>query len=205
MSPGLRIAIAEDEPDVSEYLQELLPRLGHRVVATAENGRQLVDQCRKVHPDLVITDIKMPGMDGVEAAVAINHERQTPVILISAYHDVDVQSRAGTDPIMAYLVKPVREPDLVAAVSLAMTRFKHLADLGKQADDLRQALEDRKIIERAKGATMKRLGIGESDAYRRMQRMASEHNRKLKDVAVEINQAEEVFEHLEQIPRVHEH
>jgi two-component system, response regulator PdtaR len=204
MSTALRIAIAEDEPDVSEYLQELLPRLGHRVVATAQNGRQLVDQCRKLHPDLVITDIKMPGMDGVDAAVAINRDRQTPVILLSAYHDVDVQSRAGTDPIMAYLVKPVREPDVVAAVSLAMTRFKHLADLGKQTEELRHALEDRKIIERAKGATMKRLGIGEGDAYRLMQRRASEHNRKLKEVAAEIIQAEEVFEEMEQVTRGHE-
>jgi response regulator NasT len=199
MTMALRIAIAEDEPDVREYLQEVLPRLGHQVVAAAENGRQLVEQCRKVHPDLVITDIKMPGLDGVEASLAINRERQTPVILISAYHDVDVQSRGEADPIMAYLIKPVREPDLVAAVSLAMTRFKHLADLGKQADDLRQALEDRKIIERAKGAAMKRLNIGESEAYRRLQRMASERNRKLKDVAAEINQAEEVFQRIEEV------
>jgi len=200
MSAGLQIAIAEDERDVREYLQEMLPRQGHRVVAVAENGRQLVDQCRKLHPDLVITDIKMPALDGIDAALAINQDRQTPIILLSAYHDVNLQSRAAADPIMAYLVKPVREPDLVAAIGLAMTRFNHFQALSREADNLRQALEDRKVIERAKGATMKRLGVDESEAFRRMQRLASEGNRKLRELAAEIIQAEEVFEQIERLP-----
>src|ERR1700693_1366418 len=97
---SLRIAVADDEPDMREYFQKSLLRLGHKVVAVAQNGQELVEQCRAFHPDLVITDIKMPDMDGIEAAVRIYRERPVPVILVSAYHDATLMERAEADHIL---------------------------------------------------------------------------------------------------------
>src|SRR5689334_24977832 len=103
---ALRILVADDERDTREYLQHVLSRLGHQV-AGASTGRQLTDLARQVEPDLVVTDIKMPDMDGIDAARSINAARETPVILISAHHEKELVARAGADNIMAYLVKPV--------------------------------------------------------------------------------------------------
>ncbi len=192
MSRALRVLVADDEPNMREYLRELLPRLGHQAVV-AENGRQLVELCRLGQPDLVITDIKMDGMDGLQAAAAINREREVPVILVSAHHDAELRTRAMESHIMAYLVKPVKQADLEVALELAMMRFEHFQALRREAADLRQALEDRKIIERAKGAVMRRLGLPEDEAFRRLQRLASERNHKLAEVARFVLAAEEVF------------
>jgi response regulator NasT len=193
----LRIAVADDERDMREYLQELLPRLGHEVVAVAENGRQLAQQCLTAKPDLIITDIKMPDMDGIEMSTAINRERQTPVILVSAHHDAELLVRAGADHIMAYLIKPVKEADLKTAIAMAMTRFQHFMAAFKEAADLRQAMEDRKLIERAKGAIMRRMRLDEEESFRRLRKLAADSNRKLVEVARSIVAAEEVFQRLE--------
>src|SRR5262249_55034988 len=109
MTQALRIVVADDEPDMREYFQKSLARLGHRVVAVAENGRELVEKCRQERPDLVITDIKMPELDGIDAATAIYRERPVPVILVSAYHDSQLLERAEADHILGYLVKPIKQ------------------------------------------------------------------------------------------------
>jgi response regulator NasT len=196
MSASLHVAVAEDERDTREYLQEVLTRLGHQVVV-AQNGRQLVDQCRLLKPDLVITDIKMPDLDGIDAALQIGGEKETPVILVSGYHDKELLERAGADHIMAYLIKPVSQADIEAAIALAMRRFEQYRAIRKEASDLRQALEDRKVIERAKGIVMRRLGINEEEAYRRLRKYASDRNRKLADLARTVLEANEVFQQLE--------
>ncbi len=116
MTVSLRIAIADDEPDLREYLCRILPRCGHEVVCVAENGRQLVDFCRGSPPDLVITDIRMPELDGIEAAHAIQSLRPIPVILVSAFHDEQLQRRAADDHVTDYLLKPVKQADLKAAI-----------------------------------------------------------------------------------------
>ena len=172
MTPILRIAVADDEPDVRDYYRKVLPRLGHTVVVAAETGEQLVDFCRFYQPDLVITDIKMPDMDGIDAAVKLYAQRPIPVILVSAYSDAQLIERAEADHIMAYLVKPIKQTDLEPAIGLAMRRFEQFEALRREASDLRQALEDRKIIERAKGILMKELSLGEAEAFRRLQRGA---------------------------------
>jgi response regulator NasT len=123
-----------------DYFRKILPRLGHQVVAVAENGRDLVDKCRAVSPDLVITDIKMPDMDGIDAAVQIYKERPLPVILVSAYHDIKVIERAKADHILGYLVKPIKQADLEPTIALAMRRFEQFQGLGGEAAGLRQAL-----------------------------------------------------------------
>src|SRR5271166_263896 len=111
MNQPLRIAVADDEPDMRDYFGKILPRLGHRVVVLAANGRELVEQCRVAHPDLVITDIKMPDIDGIDAAVGIYKDCPVPVILVSAYHNPELIERAEADHILGYLVKPIKQAD----------------------------------------------------------------------------------------------
>jgi response regulator NasT len=191
MSHPLRIVVADDEPDMREYFRKLLPRLGHQVLALAETGRALVECCRASPPDLVITDIKMPDMDGIDAAMQIYRERPVPVILVSAYHDAELIQRAEADHIMGYLVKPIKQADLEPVIALTMRRFDQFQELRKEAADLRQALEDRKVIERAKGFLMKRGPMDEHEAYRRLQKLASERSRKMVEIAQMILVAED--------------
>lgn len=194
MSQSLRIAVADDEPDMRDYFQKSLSRLGHKVVVVAQNGRELVEQCRAAKPDLVITDIKMPDMDGIDAAAAIYKDRPVPVILVSAYHTPELVERAEADHILGYLVKPIKQSDLEPVIALTMRRFEQFEALRREAADLRQALEDRKVIERAKGVLMKRAGLDEPEAFRRLQKLASEKSRKLIDIAQMILVAEEAVQ-----------
>jgi response regulator NasT len=193
MNRRLHIAVADDERDTREYFQTVLPSLGYEVVAVAESGHQLIEACHRASPDVVLTDIKMPDMDGIQAAVAINRERPVPVVLVSGYQDKELLERAGAENIMAYLTKPVKASDLVAAITLARKRFEEHQAAREESANLRQALEDRKVIERAKGVVMRRLGVDEATAYRRIQRKASDENQKLVDVARSLLNAESVF------------
>jgi response regulator NasT len=194
MSQPLRIVVADDEPDMRDYYKKILPRLGHTVVAVAADGRELVEHCRALQPDLVITDIRMPDMDGIDAAVAIYQQRPIPVILVSAFHDPALIKRAEADHIMGYLVKPIKQPDLEPVIALAVRRFEQFEALRSEAADLRQALEDRKIIERAKGILMTKVRLDEPDAFRRLQKLASEKNLKLVEIARMIVTADEAFQ-----------
>ncbi len=200
MNTPLRIAVADDEPDMRDYFRKCLTRMGHQVVVVAENGHALVERCRKERPELVITDIKMPDMDGIEAAVQLYRDRPVPVILVSAYHDAALIERAEADHILGYLVKPIKQADLEPVIGLAMRRFEQFETLRQEAADLRQALEDRKIIERAKGVLMKRGPLEEQEAFRRLQRLASEKSRKLVDIAQMILIAEEAVQPGEKTP-----
>jgi len=193
MNRSLRIAVADDEPDMREYFQKSLTRLGHKVFVVG-NGRELVEQCRAVKPDLVITDIKMPDLDGIDAATQIYQDRPVPVILVSAYHDAALLERAEADHILGYLVKPIKQADLEPVIALSMRRFEQFEALRQEAADLRQALEDRKVIERAKGILMKKSGLDEQDAFRRLQKLASEKSRKLVEIAQMILVAEEALQ-----------
>lgn len=194
MKKALRIVVADDELDMRDYFRKSLSRLGHQVIGVAQNGRELVEQCRTLQPDLVITDIKMPDMDGIDAAIRISKNVPVPVILVSAYHDPEFIRRAEGDHILAYLVKPIKQSDLETAIGIAMRRFEQFQALRKEAADLKQALEDRKIIEKAKGVLMKKAGLDEHDAFRRLQRLASDKNRKLIEIAQIILTAEEALE-----------
>jgi response regulator NasT len=193
MTESLRIVVADDEPDMRDYFNKILPRMGHKVVATACNGTELVAYCRQHHPDIVITDIKMPDMDGIDAAVLLYREMPLPVILVSAYHDPQLIERAEADHIMGYLVKPIKQADLEPVIALAMRRFEQFQALRQEAADLRQALEDRKLIERAKGILMKKTSLDEQAAFRRLQKLASEKNLKLVELSRMILTAEEAL------------
>ena len=123
-----------------DFFTRILKRCGHELVSVAENGRELVEHCRELQPDLVITDVKMPGIDGIEASREICRERSVPVILVSAHSDVSFAELAKEDPILAYLVKPIGRDDLVPAIAIAMRRFEERQRLRKEAADLRQAM-----------------------------------------------------------------
>jgi len=196
MNRPLRIAVADDEPDVRDFFRAVLPTLGHEVVCAAEDGRRLVEQCRAAHPDLIIADVRMPGLDGVAAVEQICAETPVPVVLVTAHADPDAVERAAGHALV-YLIKPIKLQDVGPAVTLAVRRFEQMQALRQEASDLRQALEDRKTVERAKGAVIRRLGVDEAEAFRRMKRLASNHNRKLVDVARSVLTAEEVFAALE--------
>jgi AmiR/NasT family two-component response regulator len=193
MSRPLRIAVADDEPDMQDYFRTILPRLGHTVVAVSGTGRDLVEKCKTEKPDLVITDIKMPDMDGIEASVQIYKQGPIPVILVSAFHDADFIRRAEADHILAYLVKPIKQADLEPAITIAMRRFEQFQALHRETADLKQALEDRKTIEKAKGVLMKKANLDEHAAFRRLQKLASEKNKKMIEIAHIILTAEEAF------------
>jgi response regulator NasT len=199
----LRVAVADDEKDIREYLEEVLPRLGYEVVASASTGREMASRVRQTKPDLVITDIRMPDMDGIDLASAINRDARYAVILVSAHHDEELVRRAAADHIMAYLIKPINEAHLKTAIPLAMLRFRHFQALADEAASLRQALEDRKLIEKAKGILMRRLRVDEEDAFRRLRMLASSQNRKLVEVGRSVASAEEVFRQLEAIVTPH--
>lgn len=194
MSRALKVVVADDELDMRDYFQQMLPLLGHQVLGVARTGRELVDLCAATHPNLVITDIKMPDMDGIDAAAQIYRQAPIPVILVSAYHDPEFIRRAEADHIMAYLVKPIKQADLVPAIGLATHRFEQFQALRKETTDLKQALEDRKVIEKAKGVLMKKAGLDEPSAFRRLQKLASDKNRKLIEIAQMILTAEEALE-----------
>ncbi|QDV36844.1 ANTAR domain-containing response regulator [Tautonia plasticadhaerens] len=193
MNRSLRIVVADDEPDMRDYYQAILPVLGHTVAAACADGDELIRRCREEQPDLVIADIKMPGTDGIEAASRVEHDRPVPIILVSAFHDAETIGRAEADHVLAYLVKPIKQADLETAIAIALRRFEQFQDLRREAADLRQALEDRKLIERAKGVLMKRSGLDEAAAFRRLQKLASEKNLKLIELTRMILTAEEAL------------
>ena len=182
----LRIVIAEDDRDMRGYYSLVLPRLGHEVVGSAKNGNELIEICRRVTPDLVIADIAMPGMDGLEATETIYKERPVAVVLVSAHHDNSLIHRAQQGHVMCYLVKPVTEADLETNLAIAMERFQQFQAVAEEARSLRQALEDRKLIERAKGIVMQAASISEAEAFRRLKKMSWDRNIKMADVAQSI-------------------
>lgn len=191
MTASLRVALADDEPLIRRWLEETFRDMGHEVVASAANGRELLEACLRTRPDLVVSDIRMPVLDGIEAALAIARDVPAPMILVSAYHDEDLIERAAASQVMGYLVKPIERADLEAAVAIARRRYQQLSDAQRTVAELSRTLEERKLIERAKGVLMKQAGLDEEQAHRRMQRMASDTNRKLVEVARLILAAQE--------------
>jgi response regulator NasT len=195
---ALRVAVADDEEDTRRFLCEVAEKLGHEVVAAACTGAELVKRCRTARPDLIIADVRMPDMSGLEAASALNRERAVPVVLVTGYDD-DFLAGGGVEHVMAYLSKPIRPADLLAAIKLASLRFEQLQRTSQEAATLRQSLEDRKQIERAKGIVMKRLRVDEEDSFRRLRKFASDQNQKLVDVARRVSEADDVFHEMERL------
>jgi AmiR/NasT family two-component response regulator len=183
MSTRSRILIADDEAIRLITLRTQLATLGMEVVGEATTGREAVALARETAPDLVILDIKMPELDGIEAAREISRARAVPIILLTAYSDQVLIERAAAVGVFAYLVKPVGEEDLLPAILTARTRFAEFQELRKEVATLSEALEARKVIERAKGILMDRLRISEAEAFRRMQIQSQRENKRLVEIA----------------------
>jgi AmiR/NasT family two-component response regulator len=187
-----RVIIADDESLIRMDLREMLTNLGYLVVGEVADGRSAVNQARELRPDVVIMDIKMPDMDGIEAAKVLTEERISPVVLLSAYSQRDLVQRAREAGVVAYLVKPYREEELSPAIEIALARFSEFQDLQKQVADLQEALETRKLVDRAKGILMDKQGLNEADAFRKIQKMSMDNRKPMKDVAEAIILAHQV-------------
>ncbi|NJK78882.1 MAG: response regulator [Chloroflexaceae bacterium] len=188
-----RILIAEDNDLVSLTLEEQLKDLGYDVVGIARTGTEAVALAQRLSPDLVIMDIRMPEMDGTEAASKIRAARPVPIIMLTAYADKDTIRRAEQAGALGYLVKPINENELPPAINIALARFKEMQALQSQVDELQESLEARKLIERAKGILMQRLGLTERDAYERLRQRARDKRIKMKEIAQAIIEAEELL------------
>jgi two-component system, response regulator PdtaR len=193
MSACLRVLIADDESIRLLSLSSQLATLGHQVVAEATRGDEAVQLAAETKPDLAIMDIKMPVMDGIEAAERITQVRPIPIILLTAYSETQLIERAARANISAYLMKPVAEEDLHPAITLALTRFQEFESLRREVADLREALEARKVVEKAKGILMRRLDLSEEEAFKRLQKQSQDTNRKLSEVAEAIVMADRMF------------
>ena len=179
----LKIVIADNESIIRMDLKEILEEAGHNVVGEAINGKRAVELARKYHPDLVIMDIKMPEMDGITAAKIIDDENIAPVLLLTAFSQADIVEKAKHSGVLAYLVKPVREDNLFPAMEIALTRFKEIQSLELELNDVKNSLEMRKILDRAKGILMDAYNLNESEAYRRIQQYSMAKRKTIKEVA----------------------
>ena len=179
----MRILIAEDETIIRLDLRSLLERAGHEVVAEARDGEEAVELARREKPDLAVLDVKMPRLDGIEAARRILDERPIPIVMLTAYGQDELVARAVEAGVFGYLVKPFREQDLLPAIRTARARHDELAALREQADSLAEALAARKAIERAKGLLMEREGLTEQEAFARLRKASQLSGRPMRVVA----------------------
>ena len=175
--------MAEDETIIRLDLRALLERAGHEVCAEARDGAEAVELARAEQPDLAIMDVKMPRLDGIEAARRILDERPIPIVMLTAYGQDDLVARAVEAGVFGYLVKPFRESDLVPAIQTARARHEELAALREEADSLAEALAARKVIERAKGLLMEKERLSEQEAFGRLRKASQASGRPLRVIA----------------------
>ena len=180
---NVRILVAEDETIIRLDLRALLEHAGFEVCGEARDGAEAVELARSLQPDLAIMDVKMPRLDGIEAARRILEERPIPIVMLTAYGQDEVVSRAVEAGIFGYLVKPFREQDLLPAIHTARARHEELKALRAEAESLAEALTARKAIERAKGLLMAKEGLSEQEAFERLRRASQLSGRPLKVVA----------------------
>ena len=179
----MRILVAEDETIIRLDLRDLLERAGFEVCAEAKDGEEAVALALSEQPDLAIMDVKMPRLDGIDAARSILDERPIPIVMLTAYGQDELVSRAVEAGVFGYLVKPFREQDLLPAIAAARARHEELQTVRAEAESLADALAARKAIERAKGLLMEREGLSERDAFARLRKASQLSGRPLRVVA----------------------
>ncbi len=179
----MRILIAEDETIIRLDLRSLLESAGFEVCAEAKDGLEAVELARSERPDLAVLDVKMPRLDGIEAARKILDERPIPIVMLTAYGQDELVARAVEAGVFGYLVKPFRESDLLPAIKTARARYEELSALREEAESLSEALAARKSIERAKGLLMAKESLSEQEAFERLRRASQLAGRPLKVVA----------------------
>jgi two-component system, response regulator PdtaR len=179
----MRILIAEDETIIRLDLRDLLERAGHEIVAEARDGEEAVALAREHAPELAVMDVKMPRLDGIEAARRILDERPIPIVMLTAYGQDELVGRAVEAGVFGYLVKPFREQDLMPAIATARARYEELAAVREEADSLADALAARKAIEQAKGLLMAKEQLTEQAAFERLRRASQVSGKPLKVIA----------------------
>lgn len=186
MLKKMRVLLADDEALIRLDLREILTDAGHDVIGEAANGQEAVDLARRLKPDFIIMDVKMPVMDGLAAAKIIDQEAIAPVLLLTAYSQQDIVDAARDSGVIAYLVKPIREEQLFPAMEIAASRFAELQELNAELEKLQETLETRKVVEKAKGILMAAHGMNEQEAYRKMQQFSMAKRIPLKALAENI-------------------
>ena len=187
-----RILIADDESLIRLDLREMLSELGYDVIGEAGDGRAALDLARKLLPDLVVMDIKMPGLDGIAAAEQLTRERICPVVLLTAYSDQELVERAREAGVVGYVVKPFRPTELMPVIELSLARFEEFRSLEREIGDLKETIETRKVVERAKGVLMETQGLRESDAFHRIRKTSMDTRKSMREVAEAVLLAHEM-------------
>lgn len=187
-----RVLIADDDAVIRMDLKAMLEEIGHEVIAEADNGETACYLARSLKPDLVILDIMMPKMNGLDAAAVVNQERLAPVLLLTAYSEAPMIEQATRAGVLAFLVKPFRKQELQPAIEIAIARYRELAALEGEIEGLQDQIETRKTVGRAKAILMERHGLTEREAFRRLQAQSLAMNRSLKDIAEAIILADDL-------------
>ncbi len=180
---GASVLIAEDETVIRLDLRGQLEDAGYEVCGEARDGEEAVELARTLQPDVVLLDVKMPGIDGIESARRITAERSVPIVLVTAFDDRELVRRAGEAGVFAYLLKPYRPNELTPAIETAIARHRELAELREEAETLADALAARKSVERAKGLLMEREGLTEGEAFRRLRQASQRSGQPIKVIA----------------------
>jgi response regulator NasT len=178
-----KIAVVDDNPSERLVLKGFLEEAGLSIVAEGVSGTEALDICRLKSPDLLIMDVKMPGKDGIEAAGEIARLCPTPIVLLTGCDDEETIRRAAEAGVMGYLMKPVRAEEIAPSVELAITMFNEFNALRKENEDLRNTLQARKKIEKAKGLLMEREGLSETDAFTRIRKISMDKRKTMAEVA----------------------
>lgn len=188
-----RVLICEDEGLTALRLRTTLTRLGYEVVGEARDGEEAVAAAAQLEPDAILMDIRMPKLDGVAATERIMRERSTAIVMITAYSERELVEAALSAGASSYLVKPVSDEQIGTALTVALNKFAELRDIRGEVADLKEALETRKLVERAKGVFMQRHEISEEEAYRRLQKMSRDRRQSLKQTAEQVLAAAELL------------
>lgn len=190
---SLKAVIAEDEELTRTIIRARLEKLGHVVVAEVENGKQAVEAARVHKPDVMIMDIKMPEMDGIEAAKQILNEAPCAILFLSSFNEQELLEQASEAGALAYLMKPFRKEDIAPALEIAVRCFRQIRSQEKEITELKETLETRKLIERAKGILMDRHNMTEDEAFKRIHFQARNQNKKMREIAQSIITAAELI------------
>lgn len=188
----IRLVIADDESLIRMNLKETLIGMGYLVVGEAGDGVSVINLSRELHPDLVLMDIKMPKLDGIQAASILTQEKIAPVLLITAYSDRELVDRAKEAGVVNYIVKPFRDAELLPAIEIAMARYQEFLEMEHEITDLKETLETRKVVERAKGVLMDSQGLKEAEAFRKIQQLSMNTRKPMKEIAQAILLAHEI-------------
>ena len=188
----LRILLVDDESLIRLDLREMLREQGHEVVGEAGDGEEAIELAAKLDPDLIIMDIKMPKMTGLEAIARINQNKRIPTLMLTAYSQPELVEQAVSNGVFAFLVKPIKEHDLLPTLEVVIARSDEMKQLEKELGSVKETLETRKLVEKAKGLLMDSFGLTEAAAFRKIQKLSMDKRKPLKEVAEAIILAQEV-------------